>query len=78
MRIIDFNLFLATLLTGALVGLVGMGIVAGTPVLAQPIPQREQNTRLIHALETNAKALRENTRATQELKRALQSAQNRR
>jgi len=34
-------------------------------VKAQPIPEREQNSRLIHALEDNTRALQENTRALQ-------------
>jgi len=33
--------------------------------MAQPVPEREQSSRLIHALEANTRALEANTRALQ-------------
>lgn len=72
----------------SLVFCIVMGVLLGfLPELligsAQPIPRQEQNTRLIHALEkvatsyqANAHATEANTRAMQELTRAVRQSKN--
>lgn len=63
-------IYLVILFLISFLGLSAMDHVM--PVHAQPIPQQDQASRLIHALEENTRAQEDNTRALREQTRQLQ------